>query len=223
MKKCFWNMLILSFFSCSPSRIDFYIKTVPTQKNYIASVAVIQENWDNFWISGIAYRALITELMDVGFKVVEMENLDIILDEQRRQYSGLVDDNDDENIKDSEDTGFLNKTTISEIGNMLGVKYLIPIYVVPTGRKVNMATLRLVSVETGEVITSTTIATPTLGRDVDVVMKQVALDMGESFTKSEKIIRAQLYGVNNVEKSNGDDAIESFRETIQNMKKNKKD
>ncbi len=210
LRNYLFGIVVLSFFGCSPSRIDFYIKTVPTEKNYIASVAVIQENWDNFWVSSIAYRALITELMDVGFKVVEMENLDIILDEQRRQYSGLVDE--DENDNDSKDTGFLNKTTISEIGKMLGVQYIVPIYVVPSGRKINMATLRLVSVETGEIVTSTTIATPTLGRDVDIVMKQVALDIGESFTKNEKIIRAKLYGVNNILKSDGDDAIENFKE-----------
>ena len=40
----------------------------------------------------------------------------------------------------------------------------------------------------------------------------VALDIGESFTKNEKIIRAKLYGVNNILKSDGDDAIENFKE-----------
>ena len=144
MKNFVLIVLILTIYGCTTTRVDYYIKTVTSQKNYITSVALIQENWDNFWISGITYRALITELMDVGFRVIEMENLDKILKEQKRQYSGLVDDEGDKD--EINDTGFLNKTTISELGKMLGVEYLIPIYVIPTGRKVNMATVRLVSV-----------------------------------------------------------------------------
>lgn len=214
MKNFVFIVLILTIYGCTTTRVDYYIKTVPSEKNYITSVALIQENWDNFWISGITYRALITELMDVGFRVIEMENLDKILKEQKRQYSGLVDDKGDKD--EINDTGFLNKTTISELGKMLGVEYLIPIYVIPTGRKVNMATVRLVSVETGEVITSTTIVTPTLGRDVDIVMKQVALDMGESFTEHKKVLRSKLFGTNNIIQSNGDDAIEEFKESRKN-------
>ena len=127
-------VFLLSIIGCYNQRLDYYIKTVPPPESHIASVALIQENWDNFWISGITYRALITELMDVGFKVVEMENLDIILDEQKRQYSGLVE----ENAELVGETGFLNKTSIARIGKMLGVDYLIPVYVIPTGRKVNI-------------------------------------------------------------------------------------
>jgi hypothetical protein len=206
-------ILFASLYNCATGRVDYYIKTVPSQKNYIAKVAMIQENWDNYWVSSISYRSLITELMDVGFKVIEMENLDKILDEQKRQYSGLVDDSKDE--LESNDTGFLNKTTIAQIGKMLDVEYLIPVYVMPSNRKVNMATVRLVSVETGEVITSTTIVTPLLGKDVDIVMKQVALDMGESFIEKKKVLRKQLFGTNNVTQSNGDDAIEEFNESRQ--------
>ena len=212
IKHLFLLITFLSLYNCTASRVDYYIKTVPSKKDYIAKVAIIQENVDSYWVSGISYRALITELMDVGFKVIEMENLDKILDEQTRQYSGLVDtdaDKDSDKSK-SNDTGFLNKTTIAQIGKMLEVEYLIPVYVMPTSRKVNMATVRLVSVESGEVITSTTIVTPILGRDVDIVMKQVALDIGESFTGKKKVLRKQLFGSNNVTQSNGDDALEEF-------------
>jgi hypothetical protein len=198
-------VFLLSIIGCSNQRLDYYIKTVPPPESHIASVALIQENWDNFWISGITYRALITELMDVGFKVVEMENLDTILEEQKRQYSGLVEENEEL----VGETGFLNKTSIARIGKMLGVDYLVPVYVIPTGRKVNMATVRLVSVESGEVITSTTIVAPTLGQDVDVIMKQVALDIAESFTQKKKVVRKYLFG-NNMKKSQGDDAIQDF-------------
>jgi len=208
--------LCILFIGCGGTRVDYYIKTVPNPSKYFASVSVIQENWDSYWTSGVAYRALITELMDVGFKVVEMENLDIILDEQRRQYSGLVEENKEK--KDTKDTRFLNKTTISELGKMLGVEYLIPIYIVPTGRKVNMATMRLVSVETGEVVTSTTIATPALGKDVDTIMKQVALDMAESFSSGKKITRNSLFGSNNIIKSDGDKAINKFLKKLTKQK-----
>mgnify|MGYP006158902555 FL=1 len=202
-------VFLLSIIGCYNQRLDYYIKTVPPPKSHIASVALIQENWDNFWISGITYRALITELMDVGFKVVEMENLDIILDEQKRQYSGLVEENEEL----VGETGFLNKTSIARIGKMLGVDYLVPVYVIPTGRKVNMATVRLVSVESGEVITSTTIVAPTLGQDVDVIMKQVALDIAESFTQEKKVVRKYLFG-DNMKKSQGDAAIQNFIDNI---------
>ncbi len=169
MKK-FYLILItfLILANCAPAP-KYYIKTVPNPSRYFSKIAVIPENWDTFWISSFAYRALITELMDVGFNVIERSNLEAILGEQQLQQSGLIEIKEDKNVNFQ--TYTLDKNKITEIGRLLGVNNLILVYIVPTGRKIHLGTVRLVDVETGKVLTSTTFVAPFNGEDTDIVMK----------------------------------------------------
>lgn len=180
---------------CAPSSTKYYIKTVPTSKKIISKVAIIPENLDSYWVSQFSYRALITELMHVGFTVVERSNLTAIVDEQKTQQSGLI--KQDANIKESAKGFILNtldQQSIVEIGEILGVDKLILTYVVPSGRELHMATIRLVDVETAVVLISTTIIAPKLGESADIIMKQVALDLADAANNSNIIIRDHLFG-----------------------------
>ncbi len=189
--KLFTLILLMGLFAgCVIQPQQYYIKTVPSPKEQIATVAVIPENWDTYWISSFAYRALITELMDVGFTVVERSNLMSILNEQELQQSGLTKENETQNFE----TRTLDKTSIAKLGEMLGVDKLVLIYVVPSERKLNMATIRLVDVETGKILTSTTVLTLNSGQDADIIMKQVALDIASVIENQEKIVRDELFG-----------------------------
>ena len=76
---------------------------------------------------------------------------------------------------------------------MLGVDKLIITYVVPNrDRKIGICTIRLVEVFSGEILTSTTVFAPMEGRNIDVIMKQVANDMMEAYKTGKRIIRNKL-------------------------------
>lgn len=205
MKKIYCVFLVSFFFlSCAPQH-NFYLKTTVNPSRSNVKIAVISENWDYYWVSAFAYRSLITELMDVGFKVVERSNLLRILDEQKLQNSGLVENNE----KLLFEMHTLDKTSIAKFGKVLGVDKLVLVYVVPSGRKLNMATIRMVDVESAVVLTSTTIIIPTRGEDVDVIMKQVAYDMAESIRTRKKIVRNKLFG-DNVNRKKGDSFLKKM-------------
>ena len=194
MKKLIFILIALLFVGCA-SETSYYIKTTVSPDSNI-KIAVINENADSWWVSSIAYRTLITELMDVGFKVIERTNLEDIIKEQRLTTSsglaaGLVSGN--EEINQEYVTSVLDKNTIKEIGNMLGVDKLIITYVVPNRNlKISLCTIRLVDVFSGEVLTSTTIYAPFDGGSVDVLMKQAANDIMEAYKNGNKIIRNEL-------------------------------
>ena len=84
LKKIIYFITILIFCSsCVQSPPNYYIKTSVTPKasntyNENLKVAVISENIDSCWVSSVTHRALITELMDVGFTVIERSNLEKI-------------------------------------------------------------------------------------------------------------------------------------------------
>ena len=205
MKKIYFVLLLSIFIiNCAPQH-HFYLKTVVNPSHSKVKVAVLPENWDYYWVSAFAYRSLITELMDVGFKVIERSNLVSILNEQKLQNSGLVEDR--ENFL--YETRTLDRIKIAKLGKLLGVDKLVLIYVVPSGRKLNMATIRMVDVESSVVLTSTTVIIPTKGEDVDVIMKQVASDIAESIRTRKKIIRRKLFGENQNRKK-GDNFLDKI-------------
>ncbi|MBC8197035.1 MAG: hypothetical protein H8E60_04020 [Candidatus Marinimicrobia bacterium] len=192
MKKIFITVIMTILFTgCATQRSNYYIKTVPTPKKSISNIAIIPENWDSYWISSFAYRALITELMDVGFNVIERSNLVSIIEEQSLQQSGLIKGEEEESK--SFETRTLDKTSIAKLGEMLGVEKLLLIYVVPSGRQLHMATIRLVDVETAKILSSTTVITPDNGQDVDIIMQQVAVDIVEVINNKETIVRNKLF------------------------------
>lgn len=191
MKKL--HIILIAFFildNCAPTP-KYYIKTVPSPPRYFSKIAVIPENWDTYWISSFSYRALITELMDVGFNVIERSNLEAILGEQQLQQSGLIEIKEDKNVNFQ--TYTLDKNKITEIGRLLGVNNLILVYIVPTGRKIHLGTVRLVDVETGKVLTSTTFVAPFDGEDTDVVMKQISLDIVSTLKSKSRVIHNNLF------------------------------
>ena len=102
--------------------------------------------------------------------------------------------NDKKEIRSFE-TRTLDRTTISQLGEALGVDKLLMIYVVPSGRKLHMATIRLVDVKTAKVLTSTTVITPATGQDADIIMKQISIDIADVINNSERIVRNKLLDV----------------------------
>ena len=185
----------------------YYIKTVTSPRKYYSKIAVIPENFDTYWISSFAYRALITELMDVGFSVIERSNIESVLDERKLQVSGLTGSDREHSVL----THTLDKGSIAELGKLLGVNNLVLVYIVPTGRRIHLGAVRLVEVETGRVITSTTFVARTTGEDTDVVMKQVALDIVDALKSQKTIIHNDLFGgdptTNNKRRIKGDQLI----------------
>ena len=193
MKKLLYITIILLTIGCAP-QTSYYIKTTVSPDSNI-KIAVINENADSWWVSSIAYRTLITELMDVGFKVIERSNLEQIIKEQRLTTSSGLSElvSNDEEKNQEYITSVLDKNTIKEIGNMLGVDKLIVNYVVPNRNlKISLCTIRLVDVFSGEVLTSTTIYAPLQGGSVDVLMKQAANDIMEAYKSGERIVRNKL-------------------------------
>jgi len=162
-------------------------------------VAIINENVDSWWVSSIAYRVLITELLDVGFKVIERSNLEKVIKEQKitetlTSKNGQADDTEESN---NFTLSVLDRNTIKEIGNMLGVDYLIITYVVPKfNLKMGIATFRLVNVYSGEIMTSTTVHTPILGSDINEAMEYVAIDIMEAIKTGKNIIRNKRESIN---------------------------
>ena len=208
-------------FGCAPTTTNYYIKTSVSPDSNI-KVAVINENADSWWVSSIAYRTLITELMDVGFKVIERTNLEQIIKEQKlTTSSGLSNDEEDETTKEYI-SSVLDKNTIKEIGNMLGVDKLIVTYVVPNRNlKMSLCTIRFVDVFSGEVLTSTTIYAPLKGSSIDLLMKQAANDIMEAYKNGEGIVRDELSidSNSNAVQSDGGETMEEnkFRKTIDNQ------
>ena len=190
--------ILLIVCSCSYQPDNYYIKTSVTPSgsayNEKLKVAVISENLDNWWTTSVAHRVLITELMDAGFTVVERSNLDNILKEQRlSSASGLIKNDDEEKNSSGKESYVLDKNSISEIGEMLGVKKLILVYVVPNwNNKISLCTVRLVDVLSGKIQTSTTIHAPLSGKDIDLIMKQVANDMMSAYKTGKNIVRNKL-------------------------------
>ena len=184
---------LLFFFGCVTLDSKYFIKTVPSPTRFFSKVAVIPENWDSYWISSFSHRALVTELMDAGFQVIERSNIETTIKEQQSETAGKIKMDDTGSM--SFELYTLDKTTISELGEKLGVNHLILVYVVPTGRKVHMGTVRLVEVETAKILTSTTFIAPRKGEDTDIVMKQVAFEpLISSSTFSSPMRSAQNIG-----------------------------
>ena len=114
----------------------------------------------------------------------------ILIEEQSLQQSGLIKGEEESK---SFETRTLDKTSIAKLGQMLGVEKLLLIYVVPSGRQLHMATIRLVDVETAKILSSTTVITPDTGQDVDIIMQQVAIDIVEVINNKETIVRNKLF------------------------------
>ena len=191
MKKLILLSILMFIVSCSTQK--YYIKTSVSPESNI-KVAIINENIDSWWVSSISYRVLITELMDAGFKVIERTNLENIIKEQKLTSSGLsTSENENDETSKNYISSILDKNSIKEIGNMLGVDKLIITYVVPNrDRKIGICTIRLVEVFSGEILTSTTVFAPMEGSNIDVIMKQVANDMMEAYKTGKRIIRNEL-------------------------------
>ena len=191
MKKIKLISILMLIVSCSTQK--YYIKTSVSPESNI-KVAIINENIDSWWVSSISYRVLITELMDAGFKVIERTNLENIIKEQKLTSSGLsTSENENDETSKNYISSILDKNSIKEIGNMLGVDKLIITYVVPNrDRKIGICTIRLVEVFSGEILTSTTVFAPMEGSNIDVIMKQVANDMMEAYKTGKRIIRNEL-------------------------------
>ena len=191
MKKLILISILMLIVSCSTQK--YYIKTSVSPESNI-KVAIINENIDSWWVSSISYRVLITELMDAGFKVIERTNLENIIKEQKLTSSGLSNsENENDETSKNYISSILDKNSIKEIGNMLGVDKLIITYVVPNrDRKIGICTIRLVEVFSGEILTSTTVFAPMEGSNIDVIMKQVANDMMEAYKTGKRIIRNEL-------------------------------
>jgi hypothetical protein len=197
MKKCITIIVLLIILGCAPAPGKYYIKTVYTPSKIITKVAIIPENLDTYWVSSFSYRALITELMHVGFTVIERSNLTEIVDELKLQGSGLIKQTKDE-LDEGFETRTLDKEAIAKIGEVLGVEHLVLTYFVPSGRKLHMATIRLVEVETAIILSSTTVITPDNGGEkTDIIMKQVAMDMVQVVDNKKTIIRDELFGSEN--------------------------
>ena len=188
-------LLVLFFVGCASNRTNYYMKTSVSPDSNL-KVAVINENADTWWVSSVAYRVLITELMHVGFKVIERTNLEHIIKEQKLTNTigrSLKETEDSNESTEMYITSTLDKNTIKEIGSMLGVDKLIVTYVVPNrGHKVTFCTIRLIDVYSGEVLTSTTIYSPMEGTSVDIIMKQAAYDIMQSYKTGKNIIRNKL-------------------------------
>ena len=215
MKKIAVLMILLVLIGCK--RTEYYIKTVVPPKTKTLNIVVIPENWDTWWATSFAYRALITELIDAGFTVIERSNLITILEELKLQHTGFVKEQG-EKIKEkrkerrSYEINPLDRTSIKKFGEMLGADALLLVYVVPHFRDIHMATFRLVDVGTAKVLTSTTVVTPE-GQDVDIIMKQVAIDIKEAFDKNKRVLRKKLFikrGKTNI-REKGDRILEEKR------------
>ena len=96
MKKLILLSILMLIVSCSTQR--YYIKTSVSPESNI-KVAIINENSDYWWATSVSYRVLITELMDVGFKVIERTNLETLIKEQKLSSSGLSNNDDGESEK----------------------------------------------------------------------------------------------------------------------------
>ena len=140
MKKLILLSILMLIVSCSTQK--YYIKTSVSPESNI-KVAIINENIDSWWVSSISYRVLITELMDAGFKVIERTNLENIIKEQKLTSSGLsTSENENDETSKNYISSILDKNSIKEIGNMLGVDKLIITYVVPNrDRKIGICTI----------------------------------------------------------------------------------
>jgi curli biogenesis system outer membrane secretion channel CsgG len=194
MKRMFLISMIFTMFNCAVQRGEYYIKTSISPADSSMKVAIINENVDSWWVSSIAYRVLITELMDVGFKVIERSNLEQVIKEQKFTESMTIKKDKNEKEESQNFTlSVLDKNSIQEIGNMLGVDYLIITYVVPRyDLKMALGTFRLVNVYSGEIVTSTTVYSPMDGSEVDVLMKQVANDIMYVSKNGKGIVRNRL-------------------------------
>ncbi len=193
MKRLFVLFSLVGLMGCSSfSHIEYYLKTVPTPKKYICKIAIIPENWDGWWASLFSPRALITELLDVGFNVIERSDLQILFEEKKLKSTGVTKEDNSTIENKSNSLLVLDKQKIQEYGEMLGVDYFLIIFVVPTERKLHMGTIRIVEVKTGRVLTSTTFVAPLIGQAADVIMKQLASDLAETFKTNKKIIHNDL-------------------------------
>ena len=182
-------IIALFSMSCYQAPNDYYIKTSVKPSIKAIKVAVISENKDSFFVTSAAHRVLITELLDVGFTVIERNNLDQIIKEQWISSEITSNNNQDEITKEY----VLDKELISKIGKMLGVDKLILVYVIPdAGNKISLSTIRMVETSTAEVITSTTIHAPLQGKDIDLLMKQAAVDMMYAYKNGIKVVRNKL-------------------------------
>lgn len=170
MKKGY-NLGILSFLffslvlsSCGPTH-NFYMKSVVSPSAVINTkmkIAIIPENL--YWLGSPNFfpRALITELLDIGFEVIERTQLEKILGETVLEQKGVTKGD----TQKGRDVSILDKNSIKKLGELLGVDALLITYIIPNHNdNIAKATFRLVDIQTGKVIFSTTFVNRATGSD----------------------------------------------------------
>ncbi len=169
---------------------DIYIKTTVAPKTTKLKIAVIPENWDPYWVSSYSWRALITELMDAGFTVVERSNLEAVMKELYFQNTGMVSESKGSDESRNFNFQTLDRNDIKKLGEMLGVDALLMVYVIPSSEQLKsilLATFRMVDVQSGKVLTSTTVSVKE-GIRVDIILKKVAIDIATSMKSGKRVI-----------------------------------
>ena len=168
MKKVY-NLGILSFLffslllsGCGPTR-NFYMKTVVSPSSVVNTkmkIAIIPENW--YWLGSPNFfpRALITELLDIGFEVIERTQLEKVLGETVLEQQGVTKEEKQNKAKEVQkgmDISILDKNSIKKLGELLGVDAFLLTYIIPNQNgNIDQATFRLVDIRTGKVMFSTT-------------------------------------------------------------------
>jgi hypothetical protein len=130
INKLFVVFIAVFLFGCTAPVLKGVVK--PTNPYVVPSVAVVSEN--------LLADALATELLYMGFTVIERNKLAKILDEQSLSLSGVLDD-----------------SKIIEVGRILNVDVLILVsgrYDAYITDRIANAAVKIVDVETGRLIGS---------------------------------------------------------------------
>jgi len=186
MKRKILLFLLSVFISCS--NYNYFIKTVPVPTKPLFKVAVINENFDSYWVSQYTFRALITELMDEKIAVIERTQLQKLLDEKELEQAGISEKSDDQKTFIYT---FLDKHEIKKLGQLWGVDHIITIFIVPHGRELHMGTVRLINVNSGKIITSTTFELQR-AQYAQKVLKKIANSIVNSLKNQDTIIDSKV-------------------------------
>lgn len=193
-------MVVGLFLICGCVTRQNYIKMSVSDniKKLPPKIAIIQENWDNWWVSDFVPKALITELVGVDVKIIERTQLVTILKELKFQRSGAVKGEEEIENK-SISINPLDKENIKKLGQIWGVDAMLMVYVVPEVEKrgIDMATFRLIDVETSEVILSITVTTDWRRNEITDILSDVAENIKKAFEKEittiEELLKDKKY------------------------------
>jgi len=197
----FFSLLLLG---CASSQ-NFYMKTVASPSSAVNTkmkIAIIPENW--YWLGSPNFfpRALITELLDIGFEVIERTQLEKVLGETVLEQKGLTKSERQNKSKEGQkgrDISILDKNSIEELGKLLGVDALLVTYIIPNyDGNIDKATFRLVDIKTGKVMFSTTFVNRTIGTykiSIEKLLPVVAEHIREIIAGKRKVETEYTEGV----------------------------